>query len=117
MRFNAPPVPVQSAELKPAARRLGRLIRRLGAAVQTTLVRHREEVVERQLVQERIAWVAMELFAAACALSRWDDELSRNERPHDAVARLFVADSLRRAEASLREMRANDDRLLRDAGI
>ena len=104
MRFNAPPVPVRSAELKPAARRLGKLIRRLGVAVQTTLVRYREEIVERQLVQERIAWVAMELFATACALSRWDDELSRNERRHDAVARFFVADSLRRAEASLRDL-------------
>ena len=115
MRFNAPPVPVRSAELKPAARRLGKLIGRLGAAVQTTLVRYREEIVERQLVQERIAWVAMELFATACALSRWDDEFARNERRHDAVARFFVADSLRRAESSLRDLSANDDRLLRKA--
>ena len=63
-------------------------------------------------MQERIAWLAMELFAAACALSRWDDELTRNDRTHDAVARLFIADSLRRAETCLRDMRANDDQLL-----
>ena len=80
LRFSMPTVPVQSPELKPAARRLGKLIRRLGMAVQSTLIRHREEIVERQLVQERIAWLAMELFATACALSRWDDELTRNDR-------------------------------------
>jgi alkylation response protein AidB-like acyl-CoA dehydrogenase len=114
-RFNVPAVPVQSTELKRPARRLGTLIRRLGAAVQWTLIRYREEVVERQLVQERIAWLAMELFATACALSRWDSELARNERRHDAVARFFVADSLRRAEANLRDLRANDDPLLRRA--
>jgi hypothetical protein len=100
--------------LKPAARWLGRLIRRLGTTVQYTLIRHREEVVERQLVQERIAWLAMELFATACALSRWDEELKRNNRTHDA-ARFFVADSLRRAETCLHAMRNNNDQLLREA--
>ena len=96
-------VPVQSPELASSARRLGKLIRRLGTAVQHALIRHREEIVERQLVQERIAWVAMELFAAACALSRWDHERARNDRSHDPVARFCVADSLRRAEDCLRD--------------
>ena len=115
VRFSTPLVPVQTAELRLAARRLGKLVGRLRATVQRALIGHREEIVERQLVQERIAWLAMELFASACALSRWDDELSRNDRKHDAVARLFIADSLRHAEACLREMRANDDQLLREA--
>ncbi len=35
VRFSIPTVPVQSPELKPAARRLGKLIRRLGTTVQT----------------------------------------------------------------------------------
>jgi acyl-CoA dehydrogenase family member 9 len=116
LRFNSPAVLVQSTELKPEARRLGSLIRQLGAAVERTLFHYREEVLDRQLVQERIAWLAMELFAAACALSRWDSELARNERRHDdAVARLALADSFRRAETCLREMHTNNDSRLRDA--
>jgi alkylation response protein AidB-like acyl-CoA dehydrogenase len=115
LRFNSPTVPVQSAELKSAARQLGRLVGQLGVAVERTLIHHREEIIERQLVHERVAWIAMELFAAACTLSRWDSELARGDRVHDAVARLMIADSLRRAEASLRAMRANDDRLVREA--
>jgi alkylation response protein AidB-like acyl-CoA dehydrogenase len=114
-RFSVPTVPVRSGELKPAAQRLGKLIRSLGVTVQNTLLRYREDVLERQLVQERIAWVAMELFATACALSRWDDEIQRHDRSSDAVARLFVADSLRHADACLRAMRENDDLLLREA--
>jgi len=51
----------------------------------------------------------------ASALSRWDSALASGERTHDAVAQLLIADSMRRAEASLREMRANDDRLVREA--
>ena len=115
LRFSVPTVPVQSSELKPAAQRLGKLIRSLGTEVQFTLIIHREEIVERQLVQERIAWLAMELFATACALSRWDDELRRNDHTHDAAARLLIAESLRRAELCLQAMRANDDQLVRDA--
>ena len=76
------------------------------------LIRYREKVLERQLVQERIAWMAMEFFAAACALSRWDDDLRHNDRSHDAVASLFIADSLRQAETNLRALESNDDKLL-----
>jgi alkylation response protein AidB-like acyl-CoA dehydrogenase len=116
-RFGGLSVPVQSAELKPAARQLSKLVRRLGTSVQHMLIRHREEIVERQLVQERIAWCAMELFAAACALSRWDLELTRNDRKHYAAARLAVADSLRQADSCLRAMGDNDALLIREAAI
>jgi acyl-CoA dehydrogenase family protein 9 len=115
LRFNSPAVPVQSAELEPAARQLGRLVRQLGVAVERTLIQHREEIIERQLVHERMAWVAMELFAAACTLSRWDSELASGDRCCDAVARLMIADSFARAEASLRELHSNNDRLVREA--
>jgi hypothetical protein len=108
-------VPVQSVDLRPQSRQLGSLIRRLHIAVESTLFRYREAVFDRQLVLERIAWLAMEIFASTCALSRWDDELRRGDHTNDAVARLFVADSMRRAETQLREMKSNDDQLLRDA--
>jgi alkylation response protein AidB-like acyl-CoA dehydrogenase len=116
-RFSSPAVPVQSDDLLPQARQLGGLIRRLHIAVESTLFRYREAVFDRQLVLERIAWLAMEIFASACALSRWDNELKRNDHSHDAVARLFIADSLRRAETQLRDMKSNDDQLLRDAAV
>ena len=62
---------------------------------------YREPVMDMQLVQERIAVAAMELFASTCVLSRWDSELSaigRNgsdQRPEHAAADLFVKRSLR----------------------
>jgi alkylation response protein AidB-like acyl-CoA dehydrogenase len=114
-RFSTPTVPVHNSELIPTAKRLGKLIRRLRTTVDSTLFRNREEVVERQLVQERIAWLAMELFTSACALSRWDHELAQNERINDAAARYFLADSLRRAEMCLQGMHSNDDFLIREA--
>jgi hypothetical protein len=114
-RLMSPTVPVQSHELIPQARQLGRLIRKLHTAVESALIGYRETVLDRQLVLERIAWLAMELFASACALSRWDDAVKRGDHSNDAVARLFIADSLRRAETMLREMWSNDDELVRKA--
>ena len=114
-RCSTPIVPVHNSELIPTARQLGKLIRRLRTTIDNALIRNREEVVERQLVQERIAWLAMELFASACALSRWDHDLTQNDRTNDATARYFIADSLRHAGMCLQGMHSNDDFLVRDA--
>ena len=92
----APAVPVRSPRLQPHAERLGESIRRFNVQVDRALIRHREEILDRQYVQERIARAAMELFASACVLSRWDSELqaagadaSTNGAPHSA-AELFL---------------------------
>lgn len=112
--LSAPAVPVRSAALKPYARRLGRLIRRFGHAVQTTLIRHQEEVLERQLEQERLSWAAMELFAAACALSRWDHEVTHGA-VDSAVVRWFVTDALDQVERHLNQLGSVIDKRLLSA--
>jgi alkylation response protein AidB-like acyl-CoA dehydrogenase len=106
----APDVPVRSAALAPYGRRLGELIRRFNVEVNRTLIRHREEVLERQYVQDRLARAAMELFASACVLSRWDAELQSGV-PADATpaAELFLRGAFRRARRSLAEMNDADD--------
>jgi alkylation response protein AidB-like acyl-CoA dehydrogenase len=113
----APEVPVHSALLKPYAERLGEHIRRFNVEVNRALLAHREEILERQYVQERLARAAMELFASACVLSRWGAELqaagarSSSKAETDGAAELFLRGSFRRARRSLAEMRENDDAL------
>lgn len=120
-RFQKPAVPVRSALLQPTASELSRRIHRLGLAAQRTLFRHREEVVEQQLDQERLAWTAMELFASACVLSRIDFELTdarlpSNERDRRVqTAMYFLAASARRVDEELKGLRDNDDSPLRTA--
>ncbi|HEY2953294.1 MAG TPA: acyl-CoA dehydrogenase family protein, partial [Verrucomicrobiae bacterium] len=111
----APDVPVRSPALRPHADRLGGLIRRFNVEVDRALIQHREAILDRQYVQERIARAAMELFACACVLSRWDAELQAGRAeaagdgaPHSA-AELFLRGSYRRARRSLAEMHENDD--------
>jgi alkylation response protein AidB-like acyl-CoA dehydrogenase len=111
----SPDVPVRSDSLRAHAERLGDHIRRFNIEVNRALIRHREEILDLQYVQERIARAAMELFASACVLSRWDAELQSagpKADPADArfgAAELFLRGSFRRMRRSLAEMHDNDD--------
>jgi hypothetical protein len=78
-------------------------------AVNRSLIRHREEILDRQYVQERIANVAMELFASACVMSRWDADLQAGLMHRDRASALFVRESARRVHRWLDELRDNDD--------
>src|SRR5437763_14354338 len=113
-----PNVAVQSAELRGFAAQRGRLIWRFNVAVNRALVVYREPVLDMQLIQERIAGAAMELFASTCELSRWDSELQSRGRngethPLDFTApEYFLRKSNRHARELLAKLNDNDDRVL-----
>jgi acyl-CoA dehydrogenase family protein 9 len=113
-----PDVPVQSAELRSFANQLGRLIWRFNFAVNRALIAYREPILDMQLVQERIAGAAMDLFASTCVLSRRDAELQFARRngdsaPHkNGVAELFLHQSFRRIRQFLVGLNDNDDKSL-----
>jgi hypothetical protein len=109
----APEVPVHDARLRPHAQRLASLIRRFGVEVNRVLIHHREDVLDRQYVQQRIAGAAAEIFASACVLSRADAELAEATE-HEAaraypVAELSLRRSLRRARRWMAKLHENDD--------
>jgi alkylation response protein AidB-like acyl-CoA dehydrogenase len=113
--LRAPDVPVRTEALRTHAHALGRLIRQFSVAVDRALISHREEVLERQYVHERIARAATEIFASACTLSRWDAESqtvkngSGVKESHAAAADLFLKSSARRVRQCFAELRDNDD--------
>ena len=113
-----PDVPVRSAELRSLATQFGRLIWRFNLSVNRALITYREPILDMQLVQERIAGTAMEMFASACVLSRWDAELQEVRRNGDAVAgnhraaELFLRQSFHRIRRFLSELTDNDDKAL-----
>jgi acyl-CoA dehydrogenase family protein 9 len=107
--MQAPEVPVKSPALFEYAHRLSGLIRRFNLAVDRVLIRHREEIIDRQYIQDRIANAAMQLFASACVLSRWDADLQAGITNRGSAAALFLRESARRVRRLLAEMRDNDD--------
>src|SRR5438477_9030209 len=111
-----PDVPVQSEQLRAQARQLGRLIRHFNFAVNRALITYREPILDMQLVQERIADAAMDLFASTCVLSRIDGEIQfagRNGNavsPDHSAADLFLRQSFRRIRGCLAALTDNDDK-------
>src|SRR5438270_385535 len=114
--IRVPDVPVQSEQLRADARELGHLIRRFNFAVNRALITYREPILDMQLVQERIANAAMDLFASTCVLSRLDGEIQFARRNGDSVsaddsaADLFLLQSFRRIRRFLGALTDNDDK-------
>ncbi len=113
-----PDVPVRSAELRSFANQLGRLIWRFNLAVNRSLIVYREPILDMQLVQERIAGVATDLFASTAVLSRWDSEIQfaqgNGEAPNqkNTAAELFLRQSFRRIRNYLAGLTDNDDKFI-----
>ena len=111
-----PNVPVESPELRSSASQLGRLIWRFNIAVNRALIAYREPILDMQLVQERIANVAMDLFASACVLARWDSEIKASYRnggsagTQHRAADLFLRQAFRRIRGHLAALNDNDDK-------
>ena len=116
-----PDVPVRSAELRSFGNQLGRLIWRFNFAVNRSLVVYREPILDMQLVQERIAGAAMDLFASTAVLSRWDSEIQfaqgNGEAPSrkNTAAELFLHQSFRRIRNYLAGLSDNDDKFVLSA--
>ena len=113
--IRVPDVPVRSEQLRGHARQLGRLIWRFNFSVNRALIAYREPILDMQLVQERIANAAMDLFASTCVLSREDSEIQFARRNGDAgapdhvAADLFLRQSFRRVRGFLAGLTDNDD--------
>jgi hypothetical protein len=101
--------------LQAQASQLGRLIWRFNLGVNRALIKYREPVMDMQLIQERIAGVAMEMFASACVISRLDSDLqgtASNGASAPAsrkAAQLFLRQSFHRIRRFLSELTDNDD--------
>jgi acyl-CoA dehydrogenase family protein 9 len=115
-RFTTPDVPVQHGQLREHALELGRRIRDFSLAVQAMLLKHRENILYRQYVQERLADAACELYASSCTLARLDALLAESngraeELAHDVAAgRYFLRLSNRRIKQCLAALSDNDDK-------
>ena len=72
---------------------------------------HREAVLKRQLVLERIASAAIALVTASCTLARLDAQLvAKSAIPGDReAAELYLRMAFRRCDESLRALSHNDD--------
>jgi acyl-CoA dehydrogenase family protein 9 len=114
-----PAVPVQSAELQEHARRLARQVKRLGTALPGVFLRAGSETkfITAQLVQERLADIAIDLYVSSCVLSRLDHMIQKGtgDSPLTDFAgeveagKYFMALANRRIDERFAGLTDNDD--------
>ena len=77
------------------------------------LVRHREAIIDRQLVLERLADMAIEMYATACVIARTQKriaEVNADAAAHEiALCDLFCVESGRRFRAHRTALESGDD--------
>jgi hypothetical protein len=107
-----PVVPVLTQDLRPLAASLARRVARFAGAVERVLMTHREAVIRKQLVLERVAWAAISLVTATCTLARLDAQLAAgSDGPGDReAAELYLRMAFRRCDESLKALNQNDDK-------
>lgn len=75
-RIGASKLPLHCNELKSEADALGKAVRSFGFAVARTLAKYREDVVEQQLVLNRLATSVMAIYTMTAVLSKIDTDLA-----------------------------------------
>jgi acyl-CoA dehydrogenase family protein 9 len=101
-------------ELAPEADLVTRYVRYFATAASTFLSRFGKSVIEREYQQERLANVAVDLYASLAVLSRASSSIRRSGPEKSAeeirIARVFVQTAKYRIVGELKEMEKNRDR-------
>jgi acyl-CoA dehydrogenase family member 9 len=117
---STPNVPVKNAELQPAADTLGKLVREFGLKLPKVFMALKEETtfVQAQMVHERLADIAIDLYVSACTLARLDHMIStpaaKSAEPTDDITagKYFLKLAERRIRDRFASLDDNDDPLL-----
>jgi acyl-CoA dehydrogenase family protein 9 len=96
------------------ADRVATLIHKLAVAVESAIMKHGKQIVERQFIQERMADAAIGIYMSTAVLSRTTWEIERAGgvdavKPELDCARLFLADRFRQVQRSIRRIARNQD--------
>jgi hypothetical protein len=99
------------------ARHLARLVKQFGTTLPHVFMRLKDEAtfVQAELVHERIADIAIDLYAASCVMSRLDSLLGANgAKPADPYAdipsgKYFLKLAFRRIAQNFAGLEDNDD--------
>jgi alkylation response protein AidB-like acyl-CoA dehydrogenase len=118
-RWSAPDVPVRSAELRSEARALGRTVKHFALALPWVFWKAgtEEKFIQSQYVHERVADIAIDLYASSCTLARLDHLLTtsngdaRQAKADVTAGRYFLRLADRRIARNFAALKDNDDAL------
>lgn len=106
------------AELADEAGLVADEIHDLALGVESLLLKHGKNVIEKQFLQQRLANAAIDIYMSVAVLSRttWEIERAGSVAAAEAeldCARVFIPAAMRRARRNLRALRTNQDTRLK----
>lgn len=106
--FKATALPIQSSFLQSEAKQLSKHVRNFGFSIVKVLATYGEEILEKQLILDRLATIAMALFTTSAVISRLDSD--RNPLPTDrASGKLYCREAFKLIEKCQSELFYNND--------
>ena len=114
-RLRVPNVPIQSPLLKREANSLGKATQKFGNTIVRLLGRYREDIMDEQLILNRVANMAMALYTASAVISKLDSDLERVENNPDKlgndveIAKLYLKMAIHRVHCNLHGLKKNFD--------
>ncbi len=106
-----PKVPMHSPKLWEEAELLGQAIKRFGFAITRLLATYREDIVEKQLLLDRIATSAMAIYTSSAVLSRIDSAIAGHtaDEKEIATAKFYCRYALSEIDKNLNALFDNRD--------
>lgn len=110
-RIQTQKIPIQSSIFKKEASELGKAVQQFGYAVVKVLGMYRENILEQQLVLERIANASIALYTMSAVLSKIDTDLHNRKALENEVslAKRYCRMALDNFRANLNDLFTNDD--------
>lgn len=88
----SPSIQIKHGRLQPYAGMISRQIGKFAWAAQRMLIKYRESILDKQLVQGRIGDIATELFMASCVLARLHGVLDKGGKSPEAQRDLITGE-------------------------
>jgi acyl-CoA dehydrogenase family protein 9 len=92
-------------------------VHNLALAVEKALIEHGKDIIERQMIQERMANAAIDIYLSTAVLSRVTSAIQKHgvDGAKDDIdaARIFIPMSMRRTRRAIRAIEKNSDERLR----
>ena len=89
----------------------------LALAVEKALIEHGKDIIERQMIQERMANAAIDIYLSTAVLSRATTAIKKHgeagAKDDLDAAKIFIAMAMRRARRAIRAIEKNQDDRLR----
>ncbi|SCA63379.1 Acyl-CoA dehydrogenase family member 9, mitochondrial [Chlamydiales bacterium SCGC AG-110-M15] len=105
----APKIPIRSSEITKEGKELAKRVRLFAKNIAKLLSIHREDIIEMQLILDRVANIATALYTTTAVLSKLDSEIQAGDKRSIPSGRLYCRHAFDTIDHNLHTLYHNHD--------